>query len=178
MIYGTYGVSGYNGPMLANSSGYQANNQELVLILTSSELSQFPVATNTVNQANARNPQKTTFLYAQRALSTEPGLGWDAVYRDPWGMPYIVTIDLDQDGWVQPALYRLDSVGQKSGYAGHVGLARQIAGGSDNLGLRRRVAIWSMGPARAFTAGAKATGEAVIGGKTVRNSDNVLSWDR
>lgn len=79
MVYGTYGVSGYKGPLLANSSGYQANNQELVLILTSSELNQFPAATNTVNQANARNPQKTTFLYAQRALSTEPGLGSQGV---------------------------------------------------------------------------------------------------
>ena len=106
-----------------NGSGYEANNQGLNLILTSSQLNQFPSATSTVNEAHARNTQKKPFLQVNRATATNPGLGFDAVFRDPWGNPYIITLDSDNDGFVQPALYRLDAVSQASGDRGLMGLA-------------------------------------------------------
>jgi prepilin-type N-terminal cleavage/methylation domain-containing protein len=176
MIYGTYGVAGFGGTPLINGSGHEASNQELTLILTSSMLNQFPQATNTVNEGHVRNSRKRTFLKANRVVSIQPGLGWDAVYRDPWGMPYIVTLDRNNDGFVQPALYRRDSVSQSASGGGLVGLARQSQPGTDNFALRQPVAIWSLGPDRSYSPLAKADGEIKIGGRMIRNSDNLVSW--
>jgi hypothetical protein len=38
------------------------------------------------------NPSKVT------QSTTAPGIGSDDVFRDPWGSPYIVTLDMNGDG--------------------------------------------------------------------------------
>ena len=41
-----------------------------------------------------------------------PGVGSDGVYRDPWGNPYIITLDLNFDEKARDAFYRAVSVSQ------------------------------------------------------------------
>ncbi len=67
------------------------NNSDLMIILGN---------VNTgVNLNNAKNPQRTNFLpnIKSGATTSSPGLGPDGIYRDPWGQPYIITLDLDAD---------------------------------------------------------------------------------
>ena len=39
-----------------------------------------------------------------------PGVGTDLVYRDPWGNPYIVTIDMNADGLTRDSFYAQQNV--------------------------------------------------------------------
>lgn len=51
-----------------------------------------------VNPLHARNPQKQVFLNAKMTGNTSgSGLGSDYLYRDPWGHPYVITLDLNYD---------------------------------------------------------------------------------
>lgn len=75
--------------------GYQNNNSELIAILRDDNL--YPEATG--NQGHIYNPLKQTFFQAKTASATNsPGIAADNVLRDPWGMPYIVTVDINGDG--------------------------------------------------------------------------------
>jgi prepilin-type N-terminal cleavage/methylation domain-containing protein len=80
---------------------YQNNNSELIAILRDD--SYYPeIGTNggqTVG--HIYNPQQTAFFQAKAAPTTNsPGIFSDDVLRDPWGMPYMVTIDLSGDNRV------------------------------------------------------------------------------
>ena len=46
----------------------------------------------------SKNPQQHIFLNAHMSGDTSsPGVGTDLVYRDPWGNPYVITMDLNYD---------------------------------------------------------------------------------
>ena len=65
----------------------------------------------TINQGHVKNPSKTHYLNATMAgNNTSPGIGPDGIYRDPWGNPYIITIDLNYDDKARDAFYRLPAV--------------------------------------------------------------------
>jgi prepilin-type N-terminal cleavage/methylation domain-containing protein len=81
--------------------GYQNNNSELIAILRDDAY--YPeVSTNGSQvQGHIYNPQQTAFFQAKVGPSTNsPGIGPDDVLRDPWGMPYMVTLDLNGDNRV------------------------------------------------------------------------------
>ncbi len=75
--------------------GYQNNNSEVIAILRDD--SYYPEISTNSPMAHIYNPQQTVFFQAKAAASTNysPGIGPDDVLRDPWGMPYIVTLDLN-----------------------------------------------------------------------------------
>ncbi|MGB0583086.1 MAG: type II secretion system protein [Limisphaerales bacterium] len=181
-VFGTHGVLGYSGVGVATNnlpSGYEANNSELMLVLTASE--QFPSSTNTVNSGHAKNVRKTLFLNAKQVSGTQPGLGPDGVFRDPFLQPYIITLDLNYDDFVAPGIYRYQSVSQQAGTTGYYGLLHRDPvnvplGNSDEYGLRSDVAIWSVGPDGKFHQSIRADSEGAISGQKVINSDNILSW--
>ena len=53
-----------------------------------------------------RNPRKLVFLNATMTHDNSlPGIGTDLVYRDPWGNPYVITVDLNYDEKCKDALY-------------------------------------------------------------------------
>ncbi len=68
-----------------------SNNTDLMIILGNYNAG--------VNLNSARNPERINFLpnIKPGATTTSPGLGPDNIYRDPWGQPYIITLDLDAD---------------------------------------------------------------------------------
>jgi len=95
--YGTAGLGLTNNIMTAGETVYQTNNAELMAILRDDKV--WPEVSG--NLAHIYNPQQTVFFNPKTALDTNsPGLGPDEVLRDPWGMPYIVTLDLGYDNKV------------------------------------------------------------------------------
>src|SRR5207253_1036788 len=84
---------------------YQTNNAELMAILLDLEYYQNGAAT--INKDHVKNPQKIKYLNAKLVTDTvSPGVGSDGVYRDPWGNPYIITLDLNNDEKARDGFYR------------------------------------------------------------------------
>jgi prepilin-type N-terminal cleavage/methylation domain-containing protein len=141
----------------------QKDNSELISILKDMET--FRDGRATPNYGHALNPQKIAFLGGKDADGIlPPGIGPDGVYRDPWGTPYIVTLDLNGDDRCRDGFYCRDAV---SG-GGLNGLAKPLTGGVNTFESRGSVMVWSLGPDRDANPNTPAT-------KGV-NKDNILSW--
>ncbi|MGP8199697.1 MAG: type II secretion system protein [Limisphaerales bacterium] len=83
-------------------AAYQNYNSEVIAILRDDN---FWPETNFNGGQHIYNPQQTTLFNAKNAViagSTSttnlPGIGMNDVFIDPWGSPYIVTLDLNYDG--------------------------------------------------------------------------------
>lgn len=155
----TYGTTGTGyGTNIVNGTGYQASNAELMVILTAGT---FPGYTPHPSiQGNAKNPRRTPYFNAKSSgAASGAGLGTDGVMRDPWGSPYIVSLDLNYDGWVSNPVYGLSTVS-----VGGAGLVQY--GG--NWALKDSAMVFSFGPDGMFSTSTAANAEP--------NKDNVLSW--
>jgi prepilin-type N-terminal cleavage/methylation domain-containing protein len=99
------GPGGTPEPITVAGSKYQANNSEIMAILLDMET--FPTNNQpTINLGHVKNPQRTKFLNAIMAgNTTQGGVGVDLVYRDPWGSPYIISLDLNYDDKTHDAFY-------------------------------------------------------------------------
>ena len=94
-------VPGYRIDTPAPGKSYQNNNSELIAILRDDAF--YPEYATNGSQVlgHIYNPQQTGFYTGHAAHGTaSPGIGSDEVLRDPWGLPYIVTIDLSGDNRV------------------------------------------------------------------------------
>jgi type II secretory pathway pseudopilin PulG len=152
---------------------YQTNNSEVMAILMDRET--FPTGQPTVNAGHVKNPQKTSFLNpAFVSDQVSPGVGSDLVYRDPWGNPYIISFDVNNDEMTHDYLFRKSAVSHdpsqpSSSPAGLWGLVNtQGKGNTDNFGLSGQVMVWSAGPDKRINSSLAANKGA--------NLDNVLSW--
>lgn len=157
-------------PGLLNSI-YPMTNSEVIAILMN--LTNFPNTVNaTINTNYQKNPQKTIFLNAHMS-------GWDPsqggtplagvdnnlVYRDPWGNPYVITMDLDYDEYCKDAFYGLSAISAP----GLNGLTKKT--GDFYYAYHGKVMVWSAGPDGKIDSG--------VGGPTANegvNKDNVISW--
>lgn len=165
----TYGGT-IGGVVIQSPGSYRTNNAEIMAILM--DLVAYPNGTPTVNKDNIKNPQKHKFLDARMVNSvTEPGVGPDYVFRDPWGNPYIITLDLNYDEKARDVFYRTTEVSQDPANSnlGLNGLARTVVGVNTYFFEANSVVmVWSAGPDRVISTTKKANqGE---------NRDNVLSW--
>jgi prepilin-type N-terminal cleavage/methylation domain-containing protein len=143
-----------------------ANNSEIMIILRDMD----DGVVGGVNEGHRRNPRRKNFLNAKDAASSgQAGIGppGDRVYRDVWGRPFIISLDLDYDGTVYDTFYGLTAVSQLSGNTGYNGL-NNPNGAPDNFRFRGEIMVWSSGPDGRFTN----TVNAVSG----VNEDNILSW--
>jgi hypothetical protein len=134
----------------ADNSVYQTNNAEVIAILM--DLTEYRNGKPTVNKDHIRNPQKTKFLNAPSASdNTGAGVGTDGVFRDPWGNPYIISIDLNNDDKVKDAFYCLQAVSQTSdntdaAKTGYYGLFNADPNpNSPNFEINGSVMVWSAG---------------------------------
>jgi prepilin-type N-terminal cleavage/methylation domain-containing protein len=99
--YGTFGFTKITPTietMASTGTGtpYQTNNAELMAILRDDKV--WPEVNANGSLAHIYNPQQTVFFNPKAAGDTNsPGLGADEVLRDPWGMPYIVSLDMNYD---------------------------------------------------------------------------------
>ena len=153
---------------------YQDDNREVIAILRDSITVQTPgVGGKIINDNHSRNPERNPFLNAKDVSSpTSPGVGPDGVYRDPWGSPYMITLDLNYDNQCRDAFYRRDTVSANTGDLGFNGLFRvkQQNGSAIPNGFEAKAAVmvWSLGPDGKADPNTKA-GVGV-------NKDNVLGW--
>lgn len=161
---------GQNLPHVGNTGNaeeFQASNAELIQILR--EPLYFAGGTTGIYGEPLHNPQKTSFLNAKEVGSvTQGGIGPDRVFRDPWGNPYIVTIDLNYDDQCRDGFYRNAAVSQVNAAQGLNGLYLPPNGGPNDFQARVPIMVWSFGPDGRVNAGAKAN--------LAENKDNVLSW--
>lgn len=155
----TFGPAGIG----STAGTYTANNSDLMAILM--DIDQL------ANTNHALNPRKLSFFTATHARSTnDAGLGPDLVLRDPWGQPFIITIDYDYNNRCQDAVYSNAAVSEdpSSPTVGYKGLFRTPPGAAYQLAAP--IMIWSMGP----DGKASVTAPAISG----VNADNVLSWSK
>jgi prepilin-type N-terminal cleavage/methylation domain-containing protein len=147
----TYGYSG---------SGGVAGNSDVMVILTDTPIG--------VNKDHAMNPQHTVFFKARMVNDTNsPGLSSvDHQMRDPWGHPYIITLDTDGDGFCRDAFYSLATVARGSGKPGYNGLTDAKTNGV--FVLKSPVMVWSLGPDGKCDPNTNAA--------SGYNKDNVTSW--
>jgi prepilin-type N-terminal cleavage/methylation domain-containing protein len=75
---------------------WKNNNSEVLAILN--DLTNTPQEFAIEGANHLYNPQKTPFFNYKSATDTNsPGLGPDGVLRDPFGLPYIITLDMSGD---------------------------------------------------------------------------------
>jgi prepilin-type N-terminal cleavage/methylation domain-containing protein len=175
----TYGGT-FNGPSSSSTVqipglSYKAGNEEVMAILMDIEHWPINPSTNTIETGHVKNPQRTHYLNAtQVSQMNKPGVGPDGVYRDPWGNPYVITVDLNYDGKTRDAFYRSAAVSQQSGTSGYNGLINSHTpptpptGNSDFFECNSPVMVWSAGPDGMIDPNSKAIQGA--------NKDNILSW--
>lgn len=167
-------------PYIGNkpSINVDANNSEIVTVLR--DMLTFPEdGKMTVNANHQMNPSKRNFLegfkdvdYRRPATGNQPplyrekGVGPDGVLRDPWGAPYIITLDLNYDDKCRDGFYRQERVSMSQGNMGYNGLRRATTG--NTFETTASIMIWSLGPDGMANSAQRANEGA--------NKDNILSW--
>jgi prepilin-type N-terminal cleavage/methylation domain-containing protein len=153
------------------------NNAEVIAILM--DVQTYANGVKTGNYGHVKNPQQTVFLNAKPVSDPAlPGVGPDGIYRDPWGSPYIITMDLNYDEQCQDAFYSLQSVSQtvSGSQTGLNGLFNPNSSNpnSDNFLYHGKVMVWSAGPDRMIQTNSPTP--PLPSGNLGVNKDNVLSW--
>ena len=175
--FGTKHMMGNSARLLTNPKGeplepiatpgrVQVSNAELVAILRAEV--KFRNGRPTSNRNHGMNPKKVNFLNAKDVTSTtQGGVGTDGVFRDPWGSPYIVTVDANYDGKTIDAFYGQGGVSAPTKANNNEGLngLTRVKGGYQ---ASSSVLVWSLGPDGLASADEKAN-QGV-------NKDNILSW--
>lgn len=149
------------------SKDYQNDNSEVMAALL--DIERFRNNDPTWNASHAMNPNKIPYLNVKEVSGSTatPGVGEDGVYRDPWGNPYMVTLDLNGDNRCRDAFYRLTAVSRESLNKGFNGL-NNPSGTLDGFEANKPIMVWSFGPDGFIDATVSAT--------KLRNKDNILSW--
>ena len=162
----TFGTGGTSSTNNINNAG--VNNNELMSILTARP--KWIPSSATVNPNLGLNPRTIEMLNVKSSGgNTAQGLGDDGILRDPWGQPYIVTLDIDLNGGCQDAFYKSQTVSQNTGATGWFGMT-SATGGANDFEVRAPVIVWSFGPDGAA--------DPTTGAKLGLNNDNVLSWGK
>ena len=146
------------------------------------DLQSYPNGMMTSNNGHVYNPKQVKYLNAKlsgydpinQATPNPPG-GVDVtgVYRDPWGNPYIISMDTSYDDQCADMFYKLTGVSgpnNANNNPGYVGLSNPN-GAADNFQFHGKVMVWSAGPDGLVSPG--------IGGQNATlppNKDNILSW--
>jgi prepilin-type N-terminal cleavage/methylation domain-containing protein len=164
-LAGTNLSPAYPAIVSASPSTYRNNNSEVIAILM--DLENFADGTKTVNANHVLNPQRHVFLDLKQVKNnSDPGLGPDGVYRDPWGNPYIISLDLGFDGTTADGLY------------GNLFKKKNATLKQDQyVYTKNKIMVWSFGP------DGKADDKSATGiddnGKGIGdNKDNILSWEQ
>ncbi|MBC8001354.1 MAG: type II secretion system protein [Opitutaceae bacterium] len=162
-----------------DGSTYSLQNAAPAMLLSNNlvtavlmDLEKYPDGGVTVNAGHSKNPKQTKYLSSVKMVpdNVSPGVGTDGVYRDPWGNPYVISIDLSYGERCKDAVYRSQSVSQQSAGspAGYNGLSSAVLDGSGNqYSFNGGIMVWSVGPDKIYDTGPATKGF---------NRDNVISW--
>jgi prepilin-type N-terminal cleavage/methylation domain-containing protein len=123
-------------------------------------------------EPNPENPQKNEFLNIKVVDDTKsPGIGSDLVYRDPWGMPYMISLDLNYDNQCRDGFYAMSAVSKIPNdpkNKGWNGLFQADDKDPNSWEARTGIMVWSAGPDASIDPLSQANKS--------YNKDNVLSW--
>ncbi|PYJ61887.1 MAG: hypothetical protein DME24_05330 [Verrucomicrobia bacterium] len=159
-------------PKIENQYDYENSNAEVMSALL--DVEKFRNTTPTWNKNHALNPNKTVYLNVKEVSDLKsPGVGLDGIYRDPWGDPYIITLDLNGDNKCRDAFYKLNSVSKDpkspaNSDQGLNGLYRSVSSDPNSFEANKPIMVWSFGPDGKVNINAKAN--------ALENKDNILSW--
>jgi prepilin-type N-terminal cleavage/methylation domain-containing protein len=164
---GPYSVETFLG------SGIVASNAEVIAILMDNTN-----LANGVNAGHIKNPRQTIFLGPKMSGydplvpgPPEGGVDVNGVYRDPWGNPYVISMDLNYDENCKDSFYCLSKVSNRTGAnsnPGLNGLSNPDTSKADNFQYHGKVMVWS--------AGANGKIDQNDPADDKENRDNVLSW--
>lgn len=159
VTYGTTRLTGYPTVITGVGGLAEDNNSVVMTILMDREAG--------YNTGHARNPRKLTLFNAKEVDSPRAGVfstgtNPDFVFRDPWGNPYVISMDLNDDDVTWDGLYRSIPDGDR------VGLQKNLTVNPPVWELKRPMMIWSFGP--------DGTADPNVRAKEGVNKDNVLSW--
>jgi prepilin-type N-terminal cleavage/methylation domain-containing protein len=159
----TYGTTDNSGQLLDpsyptiasyGSPSYQASNAELLAILRGPNSAPTPALAAI---ARARNPRDIALFEARSSSGVNSaGLGPDGVLRDPWGNPYIISLDMNDDNKTLDGCYGPLAKGAAVSTAPEINVS---------------VMVWSFGP------DGKANTDPSVGRNGGENKDNILSWE-
>jgi prepilin-type N-terminal cleavage/methylation domain-containing protein len=148
---------------------YQTNNAEPMAVLL--DLEKYGNGVPTINAGHVKNRKRAPYLNAHFVSDTNsPGVGLDGVYRDPWGMPYLITMDLNGDGKARDVFYRSPTVSEdpNDGHTPRWGLNGLVRNANNQFECNEPVMVWSAGPDKRIDPAVPANQGA--------NKDNILSW--
>jgi len=163
----TYGAILHFPDGSANLVGNVPTNSDVIAILM--DLTSFPNNGGlTVNSNHVRNPQQHIFLNAtmsgwdvSQGGVPLPGVDNNLVYRDRWGNPYLISMDLNYDEYCEDAFYT-NSIVSTNGVNGLILLP------DGGYAARSKIMVWSAGPDGQVDFN-RAANQGV-------NKDNILSW--
>jgi prepilin-type N-terminal cleavage/methylation domain-containing protein len=158
------------------------NDSNLVAILM--DLTVYSNGGPTCNANHIYNSKQLKFLNAKLSgydptsnqPNPPPGVDNTGVYRDPWGSPYVITMNASystDSATVQGTsdiFYCRYQVSQQTGQTGYNGLLNttDVGGNGPHFLFHGKVMVWSAGPDKNVDGKANAVSGA--------NKDNVLSW--
>jgi type II secretory pathway pseudopilin PulG len=163
------------GTYVTANNAFLTNNEVIAILM---DLVKFPNDTATVNANHQKNPQQTIFLNAKMSgydpSKPDPQGGVDitGVYRDPWGNPYVISMDLNYDEQCRDAFYCSNFVSSPTAPAtsnpGLNGLISPDTTVGNNFQYQGKVMVWSAGPDKMINPVMHADKDA--------NKDNILNW--
>jgi prepilin-type N-terminal cleavage/methylation domain-containing protein len=155
-----------------------ATNAAVIAILMDQEY--YGNGNPTPNKGHVLNPQRQSFLTAKKVTdSISPGVGADGEFRDPWGGPYIISIDATYNDRCRDAFYSWATVSQQQSgkQTGLNGLFNSTPpGNSDEFEYSGPVMVWSMGPDKKIDKNPNPSPPPYGSANVGVNKDNVLSW--
>ncbi len=157
-------------PLIQNNggAGYQAANCDVIAILM--DLTNYPGTTiSTCNTNHIKNPQKTAFLNAKMTGDTSSsGVGNDLVFRDPWGNPYIITLDLNYDNKTRDGVYDQNGINNNPNGPSYHSEVQADSTLVNTYEAATTVMIWSLGP--------DGSADGTISWNQGVNKDNITTW--
>ena len=161
-------------PLTPIPANYQTSNSEVIAILM--DFTNFPGGGGpTVNTNYQKNPRQIAYLNATLVSDTvSPGVGTDLIYRDPWGNPYVISMDLNYDEQCKDAFYSLSPVSNPSGGNSNPGINGLTDPNNtpNNFQYHGKVMVWSAGPlinGKAMVDPTKPANQGI-------NKNHVISW--
>jgi len=159
----TYGFPFYDDKDNLTYSTDPPNSDAILILIDNTELSD-------VNKNHRANYKKTRYFEPKMTGNyDDQGIGPDGIFRDPFGNPYVITVDLNNDDMCSDHVHELPGIsGIPSEKIGHHGLMRESIEGKELFVLPATVMVWSVGPDREFSSGLNA--------KEGTNYDNIIGW--
>jgi len=167
-----------NAAAFGGTPGYSIdNNSNIVAILMN--LVTFPNGAQTPNINNQYNPKQVNYLTDAKMSGYDPtttqaplgGVDNTGIYRDPWGNPYVISMDTSMDDQCSDIFYCQSAVSGPSGgngNPGYNGLSNPDTTKPNNFLFHGKVMVWSAGPDKKVDS--KVSANAGV------NKDNVISW--